>query len=58
MLIFTDEDIVDYYLHKDGVALTTETRCYNTSGKVEVTTILTKQELQQLIKYIEDGEDE
>lgn len=57
MLTFTDKDIVDYYLHKDGVALTTEGR-YRPCGTVEVTTILTKQELQQLIKYIEDGEDE
>ena len=58
MLTFTDEDIVDYYLHKDGVALTTEWKSYGQSDTVEVTTILTKQELQQLIKYIEDGEDE
>jgi len=54
---FIDKDIVDCYLHKDGVALTTEDR-YKPCGTVEVTTILTKQELQQLIKYIEDGEDE
>lgn len=54
---FIDKDIVDCYLHKDGVALTTEDRC-KPCGTVEVTTILTKQELQQLIKYIEDGEDE
>jgi len=53
MLTFTDKDIVDCYLHKNGVALITEDRY----GTVEVTTILTKQELQQLIKYIEYGED-
>lgn len=58
MLTFTDKDIVDCYLHKDGVALTAEGKHYGQSSTIEVTTILTKQELQQLIKYIEDGEDE
>lgn len=56
MLTFTDEDIVDYYLHKNGVAIVTVTNSF--THQQLATTILTKQELQQLIKYIEDGEDE